>query len=310
MADPTGPDTAGNASGTTASGTATPWPTGLGIVDTMFDLPFADISKVYEFLSPQLRDAQSRDDFEFPVEYMFKDVPKAALAERDPVDHALALMDHYGIETALIGSGSEDQSRALSGHPDRFLPSMGVDPNDGMKAVEAIVRAHETIGLRAVAAFPAGCSPQVPIDDKRWYPVYAKCCELGIPVFMCVGVPGPRVPMGCQKVERLDEVCWFFPELTVVMRHGAEPWEDLAVKLMLKWPNLYYSTSAFAPRYYPKAIIDYANTRGADKVIYGGYFPMGLTLERIFGDLPGVPLKEEVWPKFLRGNARRVLGLD
>ena len=84
--------------------------------------------------------------------------------------------------------------------------------------------------------------------------------------------------MACQKVELLDEVCWFFPELTIVMRHGAEPWEALAVKLMIKWPNLYYSTSAFAPRYYPKAIIDYANTRGADKVMYGGYFPMGLTL--------------------------------
>ena len=70
------------------------------------------------------------------------------------------------------------------------------------------------------------------------------------------------------------------------MRHGAEPWTDLAVKLMLKWPNLYYSTSAFAPKYYPKAIIDYANTRGADKVLYAGYFPMGLSLERIFRDMP------------------------
>ena len=59
------------------------------------------------------------------------------------------------------------------------------------------------------------------------------------------------------------------------------------MKLMLKWPNLYYSTSAFAPRYYPKAIIDYANTRGADKVMYAGYFPMGLSLDRIMRELPG-----------------------
>ena len=73
-----------------------------------------------------------------------------------------------------------------------------------------------------------------------------------------------------------------FPELVFVTRHGCEPWEDLAVKLMLKWPNLHYSTSAFAPKHYPKAIIDYANTRGADKIIYAGYFPMGLSLERIF----------------------------
>jgi predicted TIM-barrel fold metal-dependent hydrolase len=116
--------------------------------------------------------------------------------------------------------------------------------------------------------------------------------------------------MLCQKTELLDEVCWFFPELKIVMRHGAEPWDDLAVKLMLKWPNLYYSTSAFAPRYYPRSIIDYANSRGADKVLYAGYYPMGLSLERIFAELPNVPFKDDVWPKFLRENALRVLGLD
>ena len=282
-------------------------PSDIGVIDTMMDLPFTDVASTYEFLSPNLRDRESAEDFEFPVEYMFKDVPKAAT--EDPVAHTVALMDHHGIDRALIGAGSENGRRALEQHPDRFLPSIGVDPNEGMRAVEQIVEAHESTGLAALAGFPAGCNPQVPIHDKRWYPVYAKCSELGVPIFMCVGVPGPRVPMASQKVELLDEVCWFFPELTIVMRHGAEPWEELAVKLMLKWPNLYYSTSAFAPKYYPRAIIDYANTRGADKVMYGGYFPMGLTLERIFSELPDVPLRDEVWPKFLRHNAARVLGI-
>jgi predicted TIM-barrel fold metal-dependent hydrolase len=93
------------------------------------------------------------------------------------------------------------------------------------------------------------------------------------------------------------------------MRHGGEPWEELAVKLMLKYPNLYYSTSAFAPKHYPPAIIDYANTRGMHKVMYAGYYPMGLSLERIFGELPAVPLRDEVWPAFLSQNARRVFAI-
>jgi predicted TIM-barrel fold metal-dependent hydrolase len=134
--------------------------------------------------------------------------------------------------------------------------------------------------------------------------------ELDIPICVCAGVPGPRVPMAPQRVELIDEVCWYFPELTFVTRHGCEPWADLAVKLMLKWPNLYYSTSAFAPKHYPKDIIDYANTRGADKVMYAGYFPMGLSLERIFTDMPGVAFRDHVWPKFLRENAVRVFKLD
>ena len=105
----------------------------------------------------------------------------------------------------------------------------------------------------------------------------------------------------------LDEVCYDFPELVLVTRHGGEPWQALLVKLMLKWPGLHYSTSAFAPKHFPREIIDYANTRGADKIIYAGYFPMGLSLDRIFNDMPKVAFKDEVWPKFLHDNAARVL---
>jgi hypothetical protein len=177
-----------------------------------------------------------------------------------------------------------------------------------MEGVRRIVREHEELGIRSVGAFPCGLVPQVPIHDKQFYPIYAKCVELDISVWCCAGVPGPRIPMYPQLVEHVDEVCWYFPELKFVFRHGCEPWEELAVKLMLKWPNLHYSTSAFAPKHYPKAIVDYANTRGADRVIYAGYWPMGLSLERIFAELPEVPFRDEVWPKFLRTNALRVLG--
>jgi predicted TIM-barrel fold metal-dependent hydrolase len=96
--------------------------------------------------------------------------------------------------------------------------------------------------------------PQVAINDKTMYPIYAACIEEGLPIFCTAGVPGPRVPFWPQKVEHVDEVCWFFPELKFVMRHGAEPWDALACKPMLKYPNLFYSTSAFAPKHYPKSV--------------------------------------------------------
>jgi predicted TIM-barrel fold metal-dependent hydrolase len=111
----------------------------------------------------------------------------------------------------------------------------------------------------------------------------------------------------CQDVGLVDQVMYDFPELVVVLRHGAQPSEDLAVKLMVKWPNLYYSTSAFSPRYYPAPILDYANSRGPGKLVYGGYFPMGLSLERIMTEMRDVPLKDHVWPGFLRENAARIL---
>jgi predicted TIM-barrel fold metal-dependent hydrolase len=179
-----------------------------------------------------------------------------------------------------------------------------------MDGIRDMVRQHEEFGVRSFAAFNAGFNPQVGIDEALMYPIYAKCVELDVPIFSCAGVPGPRFPMWPQEVSRIDKVMYDFPDLVFVTRHGCEPWQDLAVKLMLKWPNLYYSTSAFAPKYYPQAIVDYANTRGADRIIYAGYFPMGLSLERIMDDMPTVPFKDHVWQGFLRGNARRILKLD
>jgi predicted TIM-barrel fold metal-dependent hydrolase len=284
-------------------------PVGLPVIDTMVGFPHEG-SAQYDFIRKQTKDRESKEDFEFPVEYMFKDVPKG-LSTDDPVSLVLQQMDRFGIEKAMIGVGEDSAQRALKTFPDRFVPSGAlVDPNDVMGSVNAIRREYEQFGIRATSAFPAGTFPQVPIDDPKMYPIYATCVELGIPIFVCAGIPGPRVPFAPQEVSRIDIVMFDFPDLVFVTRHGCEPWEDLAVKLMLKWPNLYYSTSAFAPKYYPKAIIDYANSRGADKVIYAGYFPMGLSLERIFSELPKVALKDEVWPKFLYGNAARILGLE
>ncbi len=286
-----------------------PGPVGLPVIDTMVGFPHEG-SAQYDFIRKQTKDRESKEDFEFPVEYMFKDVPKE-LSTDDPVSLVLAQMDRFGIEKAMIGVGEDSAQLALKTFPDRFVPSGAlVDPNDVMGSVNAIRRDYEQFGIRATSVFPAGTFPQVPIDDPKMYPIYATCVDLGIPIFVCAGVPGPRVPFAPQEVSRIDVVMFDFPDLVFVTRHGCEPWEDLAVKLMLKWPNLYYSTSAFAPKYYPKAIVDYANSRGADKILYAGYFPMGLSLERIFSELPNVPLKDEVWPKFLYGNAARVLGLE
>jgi predicted TIM-barrel fold metal-dependent hydrolase len=288
-------------------------PTDIGIIDTMIGFPHRDMRETYRFITDQTKDRQSKEQFEFPVEYMFKDVPEKRLRDADdPIAATLNEMDKWGVERGLIGVGRGDDvgDRALKQHPDRFIPSASFDPNQGMDGIRAIVHAYETWGVRAVGVFPAGTFPQVAINDKKMYPLYAKCVELGIPVFCTAGVPGPRLKFAVQHVELIDEVMFDFPELTFVTRHGCEPWADLAVKLMLKWPGLHFSTSAFAPRYYPKAVIDFANTRGADKVIYAGYFPMGLSLQRIMKEMPGVGFKDEVWPKFLRGNALRVLGLS
>lgn len=288
-----------------------PRPTDIKVIDTMLGIPtHADRSDWYTSFRPLLNDQQSRDMFKMPAQYMFKDIPEPGDDVGDFVKWTTEQMDKFNIERAMVGFNEDDTSvKAHNDYPNRFFFDVPCNPNEGMNEVRRVKRLHKEYGVKSVSVFPAGTCPQVAINDKRMYPLYAACVELDIPICLNVGVPGPRIPMETQKVEHLDEVCWFFPELRVVMRHGAEPWEDLAVKLMIKYPNLYYSTSAFAPKHYPKSIINYANTRGADKIIYAGYFPMGLSLDRIFKDMDNVPFKDEVWPKFLRENAIKVFKL-
>ena len=289
-----------------------PVPAGIPIIDTMIGFPHADMRQTYAFITRQTKDRQSREDFRFPVEYMFKQVPEKELTgSDDPVATTIEQMDRWGVAIGMIGGGDEAgvSEQAMTRYPDRFIASAGCDPNQGMEGIRKLVKAYEKFGVKAVTAFPAGTFPQVAINDKKMYPIYAKCVELGIPIFCCAGIPGPRLRFAPQHVELIDEVMYDFPDLVFVTRHGCEPWADLAVKLMLKWPGLHYSTSAFAPKYYPKAVVDYANTRGADKVIYAGYFPMGLSLERIMTDMQEVKFRDDVWPKFLHDNAARVLKL-
>jgi hypothetical protein len=285
---------------------------GVGVVDTMVALPPAPGDESWrDQLRPLLKDRESLEGFAHPASYMFKNLPDARFAD-DPIAMVLSEMDRFDVEHALVGVSAANPPglQALRAHPDRLSGTFEVDPNRLTASISELRAAVEDWGVVAAACFGAGTFPQRAYDDPAWFPIYAACVELGVPILLTVGIPGPRVPLAPQRVECLDVVCYEFPELTVVMRHGAEPWTALAVKLMLKWPGLYYSTSAFAPKYYPREIIDYANTRGAEKVLFAGYFPMGLSYDTIFEQLPHVAFRDEVWPNFLRDNARRVFDLS
>jgi predicted TIM-barrel fold metal-dependent hydrolase len=287
-----------------------------GVVDTAVGFPKSreEMYEFYEFIRKGSHDSATKEgegtDLEFPAGYMFKNVPKwESDAMGDPVEMLFLELQRQGITQAIVSVEDEIGQRAVRDLPDTFFASISIDPNEGMDAVRKIDRYANEFDLKSVGAFPSGLLPQVALNDKMFFPIFAKCIEVDVAFCSTAGVPGPRLQFAPQEVALIDEVCWFFPDLRFVTRHGCEPWTALAAKLLLKWPNLYYSTTAFAPKYYPKDIINFANTRGADKVMFSGYFPAGLTYDRIFQEMPDVPLRDDVWPKFLRENAQRVFKL-
>ena len=215
---------------------------------------------------------------------------------------------HHAGDRRRRGRGR--RSARCASYPDRFFAGISIDPNEGMEAVRKIDRYANEFDLQGGRRVPGRAVPAGRDQRQEVLSDLREVRRARRPVLLDRRRARAAPPVTRRRTSRyIDEVCWFFPELKFVTRHGCEPWTDLAVKLLLKWPNLYYSTTAFAPKYYPKDIIDFANTRGADKVIFSGYFPAGLTYDRIFDELPDVPFRDHVWPKFLRENAQRVFKL-
>src|ERR1700733_6236814 len=117
-------------------------PKGLGAIDTMLGFPHRDMKEVYRFITRQTKATQSNEEFDFPVEYMFKDVPEKELQDvDDPIAVTVREMDLWGIEKGLIGVGDPagTGAQALEGFPDRFIPSSSADPNAGMAGIHRLV---------------------------------------------------------------------------------------------------------------------------------------------------------------------------
>jgi predicted TIM-barrel fold metal-dependent hydrolase len=226
--------------------------------------------------------------------------------EHTPLEELLRQMDESGVERAVITMDAhhpEPVHAIAKALPGKFLCAAVVDPTSGMAALRAIDKLAEHYDLRLVRIIPFLINR--PPNDKAYYPIYAKCIELGIPVSVNTGIPGPPMPAEPQRPLYLDEVCLFYPELKLIMAHGADPWWGEAIRLMLKYPNLYMMTSAYAPKYLPPELIQYMNTRGQDKILFASDHPV-LSFDRCLREAEELPLREGVLEKYLRGNALSV----
>jgi uncharacterized protein len=221
---------------------------------------------------------------------------------------AVAELDRFGIERAGVSLDHDPElaRAALAAFPARFFARTEVDPRRGLAELRRLERLAREDGLRAATASPARLF--VPIDDKRFYPVFAKCIELDVVICPSLGVPAERVPFSPQKVERIDAVAWFFPELRIAMQGGGLPWQALAVLLMRKYPNLSYLTGPLLPHEVPAELVAFANEDGAQQVLFASGTGAARR-EQAIKQLPELALARAAWPRFLRGNAARIFRL-
>jgi uncharacterized protein len=217
-------------------------------------------------------------------------------------------MDKNGVERAVLltnlaRSGDRAQ-RYASERPDRFsLGVGGVDllrPMPSLRKLASFVRDHPvSFAIVGPSFWGDGMYPP---SDAVYYPLYTKCCELDLPLCLNTGLPGPPIPGEAQNPMHLDRVCVRFPELRLCMIHGADPWWDVAIRLLLKYKNLRLMTSAWSPKRLPQSLLHYMSTRGKDRILFASDYPV-LSMQRCLDEARKLDLTPEVRDAWLHGNA-------
>jgi predicted TIM-barrel fold metal-dependent hydrolase len=210
---------------------------------------------------------------------------------------------------------NEAVAQAAARHPDVLIPFASIDPRRGKAGVQDARRLVEEHGVRGFKFHPTlqGFFP----DDRSAYPLYEQIESLGVPALfhsgqtgIGAGTPGGHgLRLKYSNPLCLDDVAADFPNLTVIIAHPSFPWQDEALSVATHKANVYIDLSGWSPKYFPPQLVQYANTRLRDKVLFGSDFPV-ITPDRWLADFETLPIKDEVRPLILKENAIRALRLS
>jgi predicted TIM-barrel fold metal-dependent hydrolase len=242
-----------------------------------------------------------------------------------PLSDVIAALDAAGITRTLI-TGFDERSTAgrtfipnalvaaiAERHPDRFIPFAGVDIMKGAHALREFEYWVRERGFRGLSLRPFMIA--LPADDRHYYPFYAKCVELGVPLSIHTSANWTSVAVNDLGHPRhLDFVARDFPELRIIMSHGGYPWVLEACLLAWKYEHVYLELAAHRPKYLAEPgagwepLLRFGQTTIAEKVLYGsGWFLLNRAPADLLAEFRALPVRPAVMERWLSGNAERVL---
>lgn len=238
-----------------------------------------------------------------------------------PVDEELRMMDEAGIDKGLlvattgapVGSNIffekpfEKIAAVCAQHPDRFKGIIGVNPSRIMTWVKKLEVAVKEYGFVGAHLYPHWFG--APPDDRMYYPFYAKCAELGVPIQIQVGHSAQWFLRTVAQPITLDRVAIDFPELKIIGIHIGHPWTEEMISMAWKHPNVFIGTDAHLPKYWDATLIKFINSRGQDKVLFGTDWPV-VDFKRALVELDKLELREIPKRKLLVENAAHVYQLE
>jgi predicted TIM-barrel fold metal-dependent hydrolase len=235
-----------------------------------------------------------------------------------PLEEYVEKMDRAGIERSLLVAVRAGDLRVkyswaipyervasyCEQFPERFHGLAGIDPSLGMRGVREFESAVREYGFVGAHLYPHWF--ELPPDHARYYPFYAKCCELDVPLMLqvghCLDYRRDRVLPSVGRPITLDRVAIDFPELKLIGIHLGWPWTEEMIAICFKHNNVYMASDAYAPKHWPSAFVHYINSWGQDKVLFGTDWPV-IDPERAMREVNELDLRPEPKRKFLRSNA-------
>ena len=237
------------------------------------------------------------------------------------IEDYLKKMDAAGIERSLLIAHRCGDLNVKGSHhipyeyvrdicqkyPDRFSGLAGIDTTKGMAQLSELEEAINDYGFVGAHWYPHWFA--IPPDAPQIYPIYAKCCELDIPIMMQVGQnlvysKERRLPSVAKPI-LLDQVAIDFPELILIGIHIGVPWTDEMIAMCWKHENLFMAGDAYAPKHWPKQMVHYANSYGRHKVMFGTDWPV-VGPERAVREVDEFGMRPEAHQMLMRDNALRL----
>jgi len=234
---------------------------------------------------------------------------------QEPVATTLAAMDRGGVDRALISAwvaphnvmiSNDEVAGFLAEGGGRLIGVGSVDISRPMPAMREVRRCVEQLGFRAIRVLP--WLWQAAPTDRRFYPVYAACCEAGVPFCTQIGHTGPLMPSEFGRPIYPDQVAIDFPELTIVAGHIGYPWTEEAVAVATKHERVFIDTSAYTVRRYPPELVRFLKTNGRGKVLFGTNYPMIEPAKALAG-LDALALDAATRAAFLGDTAAEVFAI-
>ncbi len=216
-------------------------------------------------------------------------------------------MRSYQRKVMIWDISTEEVARITNKYPERFVGLAGINPFKRMEDVREMERAIKDFGFKGAYLHTYGFG--IPLDHRWYYPFYAKCVELGVPVMMQVGHSLEHMPSEMGHPIHLDNIALDFPELNLIGAHTGWPWVEEMIALAWKHENVYVGIDAHMPRYLDPSLIQFMKTRGQDKVLWGTNGPIPFSHKMVLDQIEELNLKEEVKRKILRENAVKVFKL-